>query len=72
MKKFDIDEFTNRRIRELRGERVYGDTPSASMERYIRRRIREIRQTDETQRELDRSPLGCYTMSTMGDRDGET
>mgnify|MGYP003147091718 CR=1 FL=1 len=72
MRKFDIDAYTKRRIRELRGERVYNDTPGAEMERYIQRRIREMRQTDETQRELDKSPLGCYTMGTMGDRDGET
>ena len=72
MKKFDIGAYTKRRIKELRGERVYSDAPGAEMARYIQRRIRELRQSDETQRELDKSPLGCYTMDTMGDRDGET
>ena len=72
MKKFDIGAYTKRRIKELRGERVYSDAPGSEMARYIQRRIRELRQSDETQRELDKSPLGCYTMDTMGDRDGET
>ena len=72
MKKFDIDAYTKRRIRELRGERVYNDDPAAEIARYIERRLREMRECRETQRELDKSPLGCYTMSTMGDRDGET
>ena len=72
LKKFDIDAYTKRRIRELRGERVYNDTPGAETARYIQRRIRELQQSDETQRELDKSPLGCYTIGTMGDRGGET
>jgi hypothetical protein len=67
-----MDAYTKRRIRELRGERVYSDDPAAEVARYIKRRMREMRQTDEAQRELDKSPLGCYTMGTMGDRDGET
>ena len=72
LKKFDIDDYTQRRIRELRGERVYSDDPVGEIARYIQRRLREMRQTRETERELDKSPLGCYTISTMGDRDGET
>jgi len=72
LKKFDIDAYTKRRIRELRGERVYSDAPAAELARYIQRRIREMQQSDEAQRKLDKSPLGCYTMDTMGDRDGET
>ncbi len=72
LKKFDMDAYTKRRIKELRGERVYSEDPAREIERYIQRRIREMRQSDETQRELDKSPLGCYTMSRMGDRDGES
>ena len=72
MKKFDMPAYTKRRIRELRGERVYSDEPSSSVSRYIKRRIRELQETREAQRELDKSPLGCYTIGTMGDRDGET
>ena len=72
MKKFDMDAYTKRRIRELRGERVYADDPAGEVARYIKRRMWEMRQSDEAQRELDKSPLGCYTMGTMGDRDGDT
>ena len=67
-----MDAYTKRRIRELRGERVYFDEGSREIEGYIQRRLREMRQTEEAQRELDKSPLGCYTVGTMGDRDGET
>jgi hypothetical protein len=72
LKKFDMDAYTKRRMRELRGERVYSEDPGGEIARYIQRRMREMRQTDEAQRELDKSPLGCYTIGTMGDRDGET
>ena len=72
MKKFDMDAYTKRRMRELRGERVYSEDASGEIARYIQRRMREMRETEEAQRELDKSPLGCYTMGTMGDRDGET
>jgi hypothetical protein len=72
LKKFDMNAYTKRRIREIGGERVYSEDPTADIERYIQRRMREMRQTDEAQRELDKSPLGCYTIGTMGDRDGET
>jgi len=72
LKKFDMEAYITRRIKELRGEKVYGIDPDDGISRYTRRRMREIRQTLEAQRELDKSPLGCYTMSTMGDRDGET
>jgi hypothetical protein len=67
-----MEAYTKRRIKELRGERVYSNDHQRDIERYIQRRLREMRQTDEAQRELDKSPLGCYTVGTMGDRDGET
>ena len=67
-----MEAYTKRRIKELRGERVYSNDHQRDIERYIQRRLREMRQTDEAQRELDKSPLGCYTVGTMGDRDDET
>ena len=67
-----MEAYTKRRIKELRGERVYSNDHQHDIERYIKRRMREMRQTEEAQRELDKSPLGCYTVGTMGDRDGET
>ena len=72
MKKFDMDNYTTRRLRELRGERVYSEPADDAIARYTRQRMREIRQSLETQRELDKSVLGCYTIDTMGDRDGES
>jgi hypothetical protein len=67
-----MSAYIKRRIKELRGERVYSSAPDAAIARYIKRRIREMREIEEAQRELDKSPLGCYTIGTMGDRDGET
>ena len=72
LKKFDMSAYIKRRIKELRGERVYSEDPTGEVDRYIQRRMREMRKTDEVERELDKSPLGCYTLDTMGDRDGET
>ena len=72
MKKFDMDAYTKRRLKELQGEKVYSDCPHDAVWRYTQRRMREIRESLEAERELDKSLLGCYTVSTMGDRDGES
>ena len=72
MKKFDMDAYTKRRIKELRGEKVYSEDPAEEVARYIKHRMRELQESAEAERELDKSPLGCYTVDTMGDRDGET
>ena len=72
MKKFDTEAYTRRRLKELRGEKIYSEDPCNEIAQYIKRRIREMRESAETQRELDKSVLGCYTVGTMGDRDGET
>jgi len=72
LKKFNTEEYTTRRIKELRGERIYHDHHDEEILRYTRRRMREIQKSEEAQRTLDKSPAGCYTVSTMGDRDGET
>jgi len=67
-----MDAYTTRRLKELRGEKVYSEGPEAAIWRYTRHRMREIRESAEAERELDKSLLGCYTVSTMGDRDGES
>jgi hypothetical protein len=72
LKKFDMEAYTARRMKELRGEKVYSDSADDEIARYTRRRIRELRETLKDQRELDNSRWGCYTVGTMGDRDGET
>ena len=72
MKRFDMSLYTTRRMKELRGEKVYSDPADDEIARYTRHRMREIQKTLESQRELDKSVLGCYAIDTMGDRDGET
>mgnify|MGYP003640878394 FL=1 len=72
MRKFDMDAYTTRRMKELRGEKVYGESPDSDITRYTRRRMREIQESLEAERDLDKSVLGCYTVSTMGDHDGES
>ena len=71
-KKFDMDAYIRRRMRELRGERVYRDEDHEEIVRYTTRRIRELQREREAQKLLDKSLWGCYTVKTMGDRDGET
>tara|TARA_Y100000310_G_scaffold23344_1_gene22308 strand:- start:3565 stop:3744 length:180 start_codon:yes stop_codon:yes gene_type:complete len=59
-------------MKELRGEKVYSEDPCDEVTRYIKQRMDELRETTEAKRDLDKSVLGCYTVGTMGDRDGET
>ena len=70
MKKFDMDAYTKRRLRELKGEKVYNEEPIDGIESYTNKRIAEMRDTDDKQIDLDRSPLACYTVSTMRNDDG--
>ena len=72
LRKFDMNAYTTRRIKELKGEKIYAPDTDDAIMRYARRRMREIHQSEETKLRLDSSLLGCYTVSTMGDRDGET
>jgi len=64
--------YTTRRLKELRGEKIYSDPADDDISRYTRQRMREIHETLEAERDLDKSVLGCYPVSTMGDRDGES
>ena len=59
-------------MKEMRGEKIYMEGPDDEIARYTKQRMREIHQTLEAQRELDKSPLGCYAIETMGDRNGES
>ncbi len=67
MREFELERYTRRRMRELRGELpLPGEDPF--IERYTRRRIRELRvQHEMEQREidLDNVALGGYTVATM-------
>ena len=71
-KKFNVDAYTKRRIKELRGEKIYDDESDDEVARYIKRRIAELQKSGHDQQALDNSSLGWYTLSTMGDGDGET
>jgi hypothetical protein len=69
------EAYTSRRIRELRGETVYWNTEEAKMSAYCSLWIREHqleRQLRDRKLFLDNRKLGSYTVSTMGDRDGES
>jgi len=72
LKKFDMDAYIKRRIRELRGEKMYTSQPGDEVGRYIERRLRELRDCQDNGSTLDKSILGCYTVGTMGDDDGES
>tara|TARA_Y100000034_G_scaffold49431_1_gene61133 strand:+ start:144 stop:344 length:201 start_codon:yes stop_codon:yes gene_type:complete len=66
-----MEAYIKRRIRVLRGL----SSPLEDMDeitKYTQRRIIELSQSPDYDKDLDKSLLGCYTVSTMGDRDGET
>ena len=71
MKKFDMEAYTKRRIRVLRGQ-SWPLEDIDEITRYTQRRIMELRRSYDCDKDLDKSLLGCYTVGTMGDRDGET
>ena len=71
MKKFDMEAYIKRRIGVLTGQ----SSPPEDIDevtQYTQRRIMELRRSFDCDKDLDKSLLGCYTMGTMGDRDGET
>jgi len=72
LRKFDMEAYIKRRIKELHGEKVYNEETDDEVDRYIKRRLAELHQTRHNKTELDNSRWGCYTVGTMGDRDGET
>jgi hypothetical protein len=68
LSEFDIQRYTRRRMRELRGEVPEHRDVDPFVERYTTRRIREIRLERELfQRkiDLDNMALGGYTVVTM-------
>jgi len=71
LKKFDMDAAISRRIQELRGERTAPEDIGAII-RYTQERMRQLYKWEHSDTDLDRSYLACYTIGTMGDRDGET
>jgi len=66
-----MEAYIKRRIQVLRGQ----SSPIEDIDeitQYTQRRIVELRQSHDCDKDLDKSLLGCYTVGTMGDRDGET
>ena len=71
MKRFDMTAYIARRIKILKGELPEpGDMDE--VREYTQHRIAELRQSKDNDSTLDKSLLGCYTVGTMGDRDGES
>ena len=63
-----IEEYTKRRMRELRGERVRPQQLDPVIERYTKRRLRELRLEHEIERsevKVDNVLFRGYTMATM-------
>jgi hypothetical protein len=71
----EIEDYTSKRLRELRGETVYWSDGDSATARYCALRIRELkleRFLRDRKLLLDNRKLGSYTVSTMGDHDGES
>ena len=68
MSEFDLERYTRRRMRELRGEVPEHRDVDPFVERYTARRIREIcleRELAQRKIDLDNVALGGYTVATM-------
>ena len=68
MSEFDLERYTRRRMRELRGELPEHRNADPFIERYTTKRIREIRlerELAERKIDLDNVALGGYTVVTM-------
>jgi len=68
LSEFDLERYTRRRMRELRGELPEHRDVDPFVEKYTGRRIREMRLERElAQRkiDLDNMALGGYTVATM-------
>jgi len=68
LSEFDLERYTRRRMRELRGELPEHRNADPFIERYTTKRIREIRlerELAERKIDLDNVALGGYTVVTM-------
>jgi hypothetical protein len=71
----EIEDYTSKRRRELRGATVYWSDGDDATARYCALHIRELkveRLLRDRKLLLDNRKLGSYTVSTMGDHDGES
>lgn len=70
LKKFDIEKYTRRRMRQLKGEEIlYNDSGmDPELEEYTRRRIRELNLEEQMRQRkinLDKATKLGYTLATM-------
>ena len=68
LSEFELERYTRRRMRELRGETTTQWAEDPFIEAYTSRRIRELRLEHEMEQreiDLDNVALGGYTVATM-------
>lgn len=68
LKEFRLEEYTRRRMRELRGRPAPVGGLDPDVEEYITRRLRELRAESKKRKSethLDRWPPSRYTVSTV-------
>jgi len=64
----DVERYTRRRMRQLRGEEPEKETLDPFVEEYTKKRLRELRlerELEEREIDLDNVLLGGYTVATM-------
>ena len=75
LSEFELERYTRRRMRQLRGDTSVTPSEDPFIEAYTRRRIREMRlehEMEEREINLDNVALGGYTVATMEAYDGKS
>jgi hypothetical protein len=75
LSEFELERYTRRRMRELRGDSNVPFAEDPFIEAYTSRRIRELRLEYEMQQRkinLDNVALGGYTVATMEAYNGKS
>ena len=77
MKKLDedVEKYTRKRMRQLRGEEPQQQVMDPFVEAYTQKRIRELRlerELEEREVNLDNVLLGGYTVATLEAYDGKS
>ncbi len=75
LSEFELERYTRRRMRELRGDAPEPQYVDPFIERYTTQRIREMRLEHEMEQreiDLDNVALGGYTVVTLEAYDGKS
>ena len=75
LSEFELERYTRRRMRQLRGDAPEHRDVDPFIERYTSRRIRELRLEHEMEQreiDLDNVALGGYTVATLEAYDGKS